>query len=84
MKRIVEHEKFNKTFIHNYDYSLLQLTEPLRFDETKQMIHLPNEDEKFPDGMLCSVSGWGDTENLGEQIYHLRRVEVLIIMQVYC
>lgn len=80
VKRVIQHEEFNNDSFLNNDFSLLELMDPIRLDVTKQLIRLPDADEKFPDGLLCSVSGWGDTGNRGKQINQLRRIEVLIII----
>lgn len=61
VKRIEQHELFNY-FDIDYDYSLLELQTPITFDDNKQKIKLPEQDEPVLDGTLCTVSGWGNTQ----------------------
>ena len=60
VKRIVKHSKFDTTRT-DYDFSLLELQEPIEFDETKRAIELHNFDEVFTDNTTTLVSGWGYT-----------------------
>lgn len=55
---IVQHNEFISS-LHQYDFSLLQLAEPLTFSRRIQPIALPTDDDIFNDGQFCSVSGWG-------------------------
>lgn len=77
-------------FIHqdykgfDYDFSILELTEPLEFNEQIQPIALPNEDTIVKDGALCLVSGWGNTHNSSESSETLRAAYVPIANQEYC
>lgn len=71
VKRIVQNTKFNGNTI-DFDFSLLELEEPIQFDETKQAIKLHNFDEVFPDNTTTLVSGWGNTQNSSESRLQLR------------
>lgn len=46
----------------DYDFSLLKLKFAITFDETKMKVYLPEQYESQPDGTLCTVSGWGNTQ----------------------
>lgn len=58
MKKIIRHEKYNSS-ITDYDFTLLELAEPLTFSKSVQAIKLPSEDIKIADGIEALVSGWG-------------------------
>lgn len=60
IKRIVQHKKFG-CLPHDYDYSLIELDEPLQFDNTRQPIELPYACEIIPHDQFCFVSGFGMT-----------------------
>ncbi|EDW12627.1 trypsin-7 [Drosophila mojavensis] len=83
IKKIVNHEKFNH-LNYDYDISLLQLQEPIEFDETKQAVKLPKQGQEFKDGEMCYVSGWGDTLNSNESDEWLRRVPLPLVNQEQC
>lgn len=72
VKRVVQHAKFNYATI-DYDFALLELAEPLEFDDTKQPIKLHDFDENFEDGTMCFISGWGNTQSIDESNLFLRR-----------
>lgn len=83
MKRIAQHEKFNYSTI-DYDYSLIELAEPLVFNATVQPIKLPRPFEFIRDQSLCLVTGWGNTQNSNESRILLRGAEVPIFNQRKC
>ncbi|TDG43825.1 hypothetical protein AWZ03_009736 [Drosophila navojoa] len=83
IKKIVNHEKY-KDKIYDYDFSLLQLEEPIEFDETKQPVQLPKQGQEFKDGEMCYVSGWGETRNSTESNEWLRQVKVPLVNQEEC
>lgn len=43
----------------DFDYALLKLESPLKFDDTIQPIALPEMGEDVPENTSCFVSGWG-------------------------
>lgn len=83
IKKIIIHENFNRSTL-DYDYALLELTEPLKFTNKVKPIALPSADEELPDGTLCQVSGWGHTHNTDMYDNMLRRVYVPIMNQKAC
>nr|WCR76448.1 trypsin-like protein [Sitodiplosis mosellana] len=83
VKRVVKNENYNGQTI-DYDYSLLELEEPLQLDDTKQAIQLHNFDEVFPDNTNTFVSGWGNTQNSSESSLLLRGAEVPLVNQKKC
>lgn len=58
-----EHEKVDQIFA-NYDFSLLEMAEPIEFNESIQSITLPAEDLVLQLEMDCLVSGWGISYDL--------------------
>lgn len=47
---------------HDYDVALLRLRTPLMFSDTVGAVCLPAEEQDFPRGSQCWVSGWGHTD----------------------
>lgn len=80
---IVQHKKFNYSNV-DFDYSLLELAEPIAFDANKQPIKLPDLKDEFMDGDLCFVTGWGNTQNTDETREWLRQAEVPLFNQELC
>lgn len=60
VKRIIEHENY-KYPRHDYDVSLLELDQPVNFNDSIQTVALPNENTNVPDGTPCVVTGWGNS-----------------------
>lgn len=56
--RIVNHPKYHFP-AYDYDFSLLHLSETLKFNDVVQPIDLPDEHTEIPDGTLCITTGWG-------------------------
>lgn len=83
VKRIVVHEDYNPRTI-DFDFSLLELTEPLTFTDKIQAIDLPTADDVIADGSNCWISGWGVTMNSSESRSKLRGAFVPIVNQEKC
>lgn len=62
LKRIVRHPKHNAS-IADFDFSLLELAEPLTFSDQIQPVPLPKANAKIRDGTNVLVSGWGNEKN---------------------
>lgn len=58
LKRVVKHPNHDNYNLEN-DFSLLELAEPLKFNDRIQPIALPDADTHIADGTRCAVSGWG-------------------------
>lgn len=67
ISRIVQHPKFSYSTI-DFDYSLLQLATAVALGNSSQVVDLPEQDEPVPDGTLCEVSGWGNTQVQSKEI----------------
>nr|XP_051705133.1 transmembrane protease serine 5 [Oryctolagus cuniculus]XP_051705138.1 transmembrane protease serine 5 [Oryctolagus cuniculus] len=61
VERIILHP-FYSAQNHDYDVALLRLWTPLNFSDTVGAVCLPAEEQRFPGGSQCWVSGWGHTD----------------------
>ncbi|XP_058518503.1 transmembrane protease serine 5 isoform X2 [Ochotona princeps] len=61
LERIIPHP-FYSAQNHDYDIALLRLRTPLNFSDTVGAVCLPAEEQHFPSGSQCWVSGWGHTD----------------------
>ncbi|XP_037361185.1 transmembrane protease serine 5 isoform X3 [Talpa occidentalis] len=61
VEKIIPHPLYSAQN-HDYDVALLQLRTPLNFSDTVGAVCLPAEDQEFPRGSQCRVSGWGHTD----------------------
>ena len=80
---ILQHESFDSWTI-DFDFSILKLEESLKFSETIQPVALPTQDEEVPTGILCFVTGWGNTQNSAETREKLRGAFVPSVKQESC
>jgi chymotrypsin len=62
----------------------LQLSSPLEFNERVQPISLPTEEQDYPAGTACVVSGWGATFSAGVVVPKLRFVGVPAVSDAQC
>lgn len=62
VKQIIQPKEYDLPN-HDYDFSLLELAEPLNFNNRIQTIALPNATDLVEDGSICLVSGWGNYIN---------------------
>lgn len=83
VKRVVVHERWNARKV-DFDYALLEMSEPVIYSEKVQPIELPSVDDVIPDESLCQVSGWGNTLNSSESKEILREATVPIVNQEKC
>ncbi|KAM5227019.1 transmembrane protease serine 5 isoform 2-T2 [Hipposideros larvatus] len=61
VERIIPHPLYSAQN-HDYDVALLRLRTPLNFSDTVGAVCLPAEEQDFPRGSQCWVSGWGHTD----------------------
>ncbi|KAG3286569.1 transmembrane protease serine 5 isoform X8 [Ictidomys tridecemlineatus] len=61
VEKIISHPLYSAQS-HDYDVALLRLRIPLNFSETVGAVCLPAEEQHFPSGSQCWVSGWGHTD----------------------
>ncbi|XP_006890930.1 PREDICTED: transmembrane protease serine 5 [Elephantulus edwardii] len=61
VERIIPHPLYSAQN-HDYDVALLRLRTPLNFSDTVGAVCLPAQEQHFPRGSHCWVSGWGHTD----------------------
>lgn len=83
VKRLVNHPKYNKKTL-DYDFALLELKNELEFNENRTAIKLAGSTDRYVDGSLTLVTGWGSTKNRSESSQILRGVELPILSQKEC
>ncbi|CAC5385716.1 unnamed protein product [Mytilus coruscus] len=66
VKALHVHEQFQEPFGIENDIMLIELKTPLLFGSTIQKIKLDDDVGKNYTGVLCKVSGWGDTNGTEE------------------
>lgn len=83
VKRLVNHPKYNTKTL-DYDFALLELEDELEFNENRTAIKLAESTDRYVDGSMTLVTGWGETKNSSESSQILRGVEVPILSQRDC
>lgn len=83
MNYIIQHKKYDKE-TGDYDFSLLKLTEKIKFKNTAQPIALPAQTYKIKDDKLCLVTGWGDTTFGGKQSTQLLGAKIPVLDKRKC
>ncbi|XP_028158544.1 trypsin-1-like [Ostrinia furnacalis] len=73
----------NKEHPFDYDFQLLELKEPLKFDENIQPVKIAHIEDMVI-GKVVTVTGWGNTEENGPYSNVLRAVRVPIISKEHC
>ncbi|KAL1398337.1 hypothetical protein pipiens_009057 [Culex pipiens pipiens] len=83
VKRVIQHPQYNpKT--SDFDFSLLELEQPVQLSEEFFAVELPEQDQEVEDGQLLQVSGWGATQNPSESNGPLRATNVPAVSQEEC
>ncbi|KAL1379023.1 hypothetical protein pipiens_015204 [Culex pipiens pipiens] len=83
VKRAIQHPNYNGQTI-DYDYTLLELAQPVQLSEEFYAVGLPEQDEPVEDGQLLQVSGWGNTQSAQESSKVLRATNVPAVNQEVC
>ncbi|KAG7463650.1 hypothetical protein MATL_G00178930 [Megalops atlanticus] len=83
VEKIFYHSRYRPKGL-DYDIALMKLAEPLTFDGLVEPICLPNFEEKFEDGKVCWISGWGATTDGGEPSVSLYSARVPLIPTKTC
>ena len=83
IKKIFIHSSYGP-ITHDNDIALLQLEEPLYFNNRVNKICLPSEEAELPIGKKCSVAGWGARKYLRQPEALLAHVEPKIVSQNEC
>ncbi|CAL4059571.1 unnamed protein product, partial [Meganyctiphanes norvegica] len=83
IKSYIKHPNYNcKTL--DYDIALLELTEPIPFNNAIRPVCLPSDDSKTYVGQTATVSGWGLTSTDGSMSNYLQEVQVPILANDNC
>lgn len=83
VEEIIQHTEYVASTT-DYDFSILKLKDPIKFDENAQVISLPENQENEVVGSDAIVSGWGNTRNPIESGRKLRSVTVQIVDRDVC
>lgn len=83
VQEVTVHPKYNG-FTIDYDFALLKLRKSLEFTENVKPVKLTEQDKSPSAGTLCTVSGWGNTQNPNESSEQLRAVSVPVVDQDVC
>ncbi|XP_055596185.1 trypsin 5G1-like [Uranotaenia lowii] len=84
VKRSIRHPKYGIDTTSDYDFALLELDRKIDFTKSIKPIKLPKQDGAVPDGTMCTVSGWGSTQNVVDDLALLRAAHVPTIEQSEC
>lgn len=81
---IRQHPKYSPRYL-DFDFSILRVSSAIPIDNVRiKAIQLPALNEKFNDGLMMRVSGWGLTLEDGVSRDRLREVQVPIFNQEKC
>lgn len=83
MNTIHRHNLYNVNTT-DYDFSILELQDPIQYDNTRRPIQLARAGEDIENGAILMTSGWGATQSVTEPNDHLRAVEVPKMDQFEC
>ncbi|KAM5173189.1 ovochymase-1 [Mantella aurantiaca] len=77
------HENFN-ILTFDYDVGLLRTEKPFVFNDFVRPICLPRMNDPIEPSSLCVVTGWGNTEEVGELSSRLQQLQVPILNAEVC
>jgi len=83
VSKIVLHEDYDSWTTQN-DICLLKLEHDATLGDKVNTIALPEANEEYDEGTMCTVSGWGTTTEGGKIAEKLRKVEVPVISDKHC
>ncbi|XP_044297664.1 transmembrane protease serine 3 [Varanus komodoensis] len=81
--KIIYHKNYKPKTMRN-DIALIKLANPLVLNGLIEPICLPNFGERFPEGKLCWISGWGTTEEGGDTSEIMNYAGVPLISNKVC
>ncbi|XP_030056813.1 ovochymase-2 isoform X2 [Microcaecilia unicolor] len=84
VKSIIRHPEYNPNRPIHYDIAVLVLDGSIQFGETVQPACLPNQDELFEPGLLCTTCGWGRLAENGILPNILQMVDLPIVEENEC
>ncbi|CAN2389003.1 serine-type endopeptidase activity [Pristimantis euphronides] len=83
LKQIIAYEGYSSK-THDNDIALLELSEPVNFNQNIRPVCLPRPSENFADNKSCYVTGWGALQDDGPPSNTLQQAEVRIINSALC
>ncbi|NXI95535.1 OVCH2 protein, partial [Psophia crepitans] len=83
VKQYIIHPSFNETTMDS-DIALLQLAEPLEFNQYVRPVCLPAQEEVVQPSRVCVVTGWGTHEEDRGKGKKLHQLEVPILVLDTC
>uniref|UniRef100_A0A8C3IXW3 Ovochymase-1 n=1 Tax=Chrysemys picta bellii TaxID=8478 RepID=A0A8C3IXW3_CHRPI len=84
VKTIVVHPDFD-TVSYDSDIALIQLDVPLEYNTVVRPICLPNSTQPLPSSVLCTMTGWGSTQEAdGSLASRLQQTQVPILESEVC
>ncbi|XP_008108629.2 ovochymase-1 isoform X1 [Anolis carolinensis] len=83
VKAIIMHQDFNVTS-YNSDIALVQIQAPFSYNAVVRPVCLPNSTEPLPSSLLCTVTGWGRTQEAGGLASRLQQAQVPILNNDIC
>ncbi|XP_073493262.1 transmembrane protease serine 11C-like [Phyllobates terribilis] len=83
LKQIIIYEPYSSE-THQNDIALLELSDPVNYNQNTQCVCLPSTAENFADDKSCYVTGWGALVSEGPSSPTLQQAEVKIISSNLC
>ncbi|XP_075705926.1 transmembrane protease serine 11G-like [Rhinoderma darwinii] len=83
LKQIITYEQYSSE-THQNDIALLELSDPVNFNQDIRPVCLPSTSEKFADDKSCYVTGWGALKYEGPSSPILQQAQVKIINSDLC
>ncbi|XP_019375093.1 PREDICTED: ovochymase-2 isoform X1 [Gavialis gangeticus] len=84
VESIIKHPNFNPGRPMNYDIALVKLKGSFRFSPSVVPACLPDPDEKFDPGYICTTCGWGRLRENGNLPQVLHEVNLPILNYKEC
>ncbi|XP_029438812.1 ovochymase-2 [Rhinatrema bivittatum] len=84
VKSIIKHPDYSQSRPIHYDIAVLVLDGSIQFGEMVQPACLPNQDELFEPGLLCTTCGWGRLAENGILPNILQMVDLPIVEEDEC
>lgn len=83
VEKIILHPKYDRKTV-NYDFALLELKSHRKFPSVVEFAKLPEQDSELDDGVVLTVTGWGDTSYLGKKSKVLLAVDTPTVNREKC
>ncbi|KAM4048914.1 transmembrane protease serine 11G-like [Anomaloglossus baeobatrachus] len=83
LKQIIIYDPYTSE-THQNDIALLELSDPVNFNQNIRSVCLPRSSENFADDKSCYVTGWGALVSEGPPSPTLQQAEVKIISSYLC